>query len=988
MGTPDFHRVEEIFQGALERPSQERDAFVTGACGEDAALRADVESLLAAHARAGSFVARPAIDTPAAMAALDAGGRVLRAGARLGPFEITAFLAAGGMGEVYRAHDTRLGRDVAIKTLPRFLAGDPDRLARLEREARVLATLNHPHIAAIHGLEEHDGVRGLVLELVEGHTLADRLQRGPLPVADALAVARQLVEALDAAHEKGIVHRDLKPANISVTPDGAVKVLDFGLATLAPQTPLVSDSTDPATHAHAATRAADSGLEIAGGTAAYMSPEQARSQAIDRRTDIWAFGCVLYEMLSGRPAFSSAAVFDTLRAVVEDEPDWRRLPSTTPPDVVRLLHRCLEKDRRDRLRDIADARIDLIPGDRRPQPPADPASISRVRRAVPLALAAAAGAIVAGVALRLPNAPPADPRPINRFEYDIPESQAFRNTEWPFMAFSAAGRDFVYNTMGGLYVRALGDTSARVVPGTEEDLSTPFFSPDGLWLGYMSRGQLYKIRSHGGTPIPLGPVDDLFGAHWVSDGTIVFGDAEGIKRISENGGTAELIVPVDDGQQVYGPQLLPGREWVLFTITDTRGIRRWDDAQVVVQSLRSGERRLLWSGGSDARYVPTGHIVYAVEDTLFARRFALDGLTVSDDAVPVASGVQRAIRPDINTGFASYGFSGDGTLVYVEGEEIPDRRSLALVDRSGGVSRLDVPPAPYVSPRLSPDGARLAVQMLERDGQSDIWVYDFAEGAQIRQLTTGGNASRPLWTPDGRRVTFEVNGGDAPGIYWQLADGSSGAEPLTAAADGVVHRVRSWSPDGRILAFGITMNAGTGRNTDSGIWTVDPASGHGPVLFYDLPGSDQYEAAFSPDGRWLAYTSSESGRDELYIQPFPATGAKYRVTRESGTFPLWSADGRHLYYRRTFQQVNMSARMQLFALPIAAQREVQVGTERALGIEGFLAFRSYQDYDITPDDARFLLVLPAEGRVRAPRINIVQNWFEELKERAPASSQL
>jgi serine/threonine-protein kinase len=976
---PLWERVKEVFQAALEREPHDRAAFVRGTCGEDAALQAEVESLLVAHEQAGSFGARPAIlslDVPT-----ETEDRVLHPGERLGPFEVTAFLAAGGMGEVYVARDTRLERDVAIKTLPRFVAADPKRLARLEREARALAALNHPNIAAIHGLEEKDGVIALVLELVEGFTLASRLERGPLPISEALSIARQIADALDAAHEKGFVHRDLKPANIQITPAGVVKVLDFGLATLSRVASSDSGSENSAGKTPHVPSIEGSRDGIVRGTAAYMSPEQARGHAVDRRADIWAFGCVVYELLSGKRAFPGDTISDTLAAVVERQPDWQALPSATPAYVVRLLRRCLEKDSKARLRDIADARIDLaydVDGESGPM--ASPHEGTRGwRRALPLAVAAGVGGLIVGIgAWLVTSLGPRDQRMISRFEYEVPENLDFRNADRPIIAFAPDGSQFVYNTIEGLYLRSLRDPNARLIPGTEEDLSNPFFSPDGQWVGYFSRGQLKKIAARGGTATSLCKADDPFGASWGSDGTIVYAESGGIKRVSANGGTPVWIVRAEANEQVYGPQVLPGGEWLLFTVTRARGAHRWDQAEVVVQSLNSGERKVLFTGGSDARYVSTGHLVYAAENVVLARAFSLNGLNLSGGPVPVITGVQRTVRPDLNTGFASYSFSNSGTLVYVHEAEVPRNRVLALIDRKGGMQRLDVPPAPYVNPRLSPDARQLAVQTLEDDGRSEIWVYNLSGQTQIRQLTAAGNSSRPLWAPDGTRVTFDSDRDKGRSIYWQSADGSGVPERLTIAEEGTSHHARSWSAHGPTLSFTVEADGNTG------IWTVVPGRGNKPEPFYDIPASKQDESAFSPDGKWLAYTSDESGRQEIHVQPFPATGRKHQLTQEGGTFALWSPDGREIFYRRTFQQVTRSQGMRLFAVPIQTDGRFEFGNERTLPLDRFLAFRGYQDYDITPDGQRFLMVvLPEGGEARSPRIHIVQNWFEDLQERVP-----
>ena len=614
-------------------------------------------------------------------------------GTTISHYKVLEKIGEGGMGEVYRATDTKLNRDVALKILPERFASDSQRMGRFQREAEVLASLDHPNIGQIYGIEEAGQTKALVLQLIEGPTLAERIAKGPIPVEEALKIALQMAEGLEAAHEKGVIHRDLKPANIKITPEGQVKILDFGLAkALEGETPPDSSLSQSPTLTAAATQA---GVIL--GTAAYMSPEQAKGNQTDTRSDTWGFGAVVYEMLTGKRAFEGEDVSDTLAAVLRAEIDWSRLPSETPASMRRLLERCLNRDLRRRLADIREARI--VVEDYLEDPsvalvhPAADAVQAPPRRILPW-VAALILAVITGVAGW--NLRPTEPQPVAaRFYHELPEGQAFTRTGQPLVAVSPDGGKVVYVANQQLYLRNLAEMEARPIQGTDEDPNQPFFSPGGEWVGYysMADSQLKKISTMGGAPVTLCDAANPWGGSWGSDDTIVYGQSEGIMRVSANGGTPELVFPTEVGEQVSGPQILPGGEWVLFTLTRATGLTRWDEAQIVVQSLESGERQILWEGGSDARYVPTGHLVYALEDVLFALPFDLASLEVSGGPVPVVEGVRRSSNPQFNQASANYGFSALGTLIYVPGSTAATRRSiLALADRSGDVEPLDVPP--------------------------------------------------------------------------------------------------------------------------------------------------------------------------------------------------------------------------------------------------------------------------------------------------------
>jgi len=658
----------------------------------------------------------------------------LPAGTRLGPYEIASPIGAGGMGEVYRAVDTTLGRQVAIKILPETFAHDAERLARFEREARTLAALNHPNIAQIYGLERSEVVvsgfsrtiPALVLELVEGPTLADRIAAGRIPVDETLAIARQIVDALEAAHEHGIVHRDLKPANIKVREDGTVKVLDFGLAKLA-QAPGPGPQAPDFTASPTITSPAMTQLGVILGTAAYMSPEQARGKAVDKRADIWAFGCVLFEMLTGRRAFEGDDVSDTLAAVLRAEPDWSKVPPSIPRTLVRLAKRCLQKDRAKRLRDIADARLDVEEALTAPLEESRTAAastrISFVRRLLPYAAVAVGSAAAAAYAVWMRQ--PAIEQPVVRVAISLPADQqfpAFNNRR--VLALSPAGTHLTYVANSRLYLRALDQLEAVALRGTEAPSNAPdagprnpFFAPDGQSIGFWQGGQLKKVSVSGGAPITLCDAEIPWGAMWGADDTILYGQGEkGIWSVPSAGGVPTLIIPVEAGEQAYGPQALPGGDWVMFTLLP-KGAASWNDAQIVAQSLKSSQRRVLIKGGRDAHYLTTGHLLYGLKGNLLVVPFDSARLDVAGGPVPLVEGIASAI----STGALQFAVGEDGTLAYVSARAGINKGTPVWVSGEGrelaalSSNTLSNP----LFPRLSPDGRRLALAI---DG--DLWVYD------------------------------------------------------------------------------------------------------------------------------------------------------------------------------------------------------------------------------------------------------------------------
>ncbi len=841
-------------------------------------------------------------------------------GSRLGSYEILAPLGAGGMGEVYRARDTKLGRAVAVKVLPEAFAFDPERVTRFEREARLLASLNHPHIAALYGMEESGGQHFLVMELVEGETLADRLRRGPIPVEESLRLAHQIAEALEAAHEKGIIHRDLKPANVKTTQDGKAKVLDFGLGKLQPGGS--GEAGGPSGFGAAAGRAGDAqgfgpvsptqsptlsllatqaGVIL--GTAGYMSPEQAKGLPADHRSDVFSFGTVLYEMLSGRQPFHGDTAPDILASVLAREPDLTVLPPNLNPRLVELLRRCLEKDPKRRWQAVGDLRVEIETVAAAPFGPAATATLAApprhlLRRAMPVL----AAAILAGSAVGLVtwiSRPSSLPVPVTRFQFTLPEGQEFQSTALPLVAISPDGTQMVYSANQRPYLRSMSDLATRPIAGTEAPergfMGGPVFSPDGqsvaFWTASSTDGlTLKRIALGGGVAVTLCQVSSIAGASWGRDG-IVFGDEKGVMRVSANGGQPELLVGVKDGEIVQGPQVLPGGEAVLFTLvkgaahTASQGTEIWDKATLVVQSLTSGERKTLFEGGSDARYLPTGHLVYAKGETLLAVPFDLKQKKVTGGPVPVVDGVRRGVFGTVTSGLAHFSVSNTGALVYVPvtAPASSGRRDLALVDRQGNVAPLNLPPRAYAFPRVSPDGGRQVVFATDAVNDANVWVYDLSGTQSARQLTFGGRNRFPIWSADGQRVAFQSDREGDLGIFWQRADGSTPAERLTKPGQGTAHIPESWSPDGNTLLLAVTRGA---TNALSILALPDKKE---TALAEELSSVNAFAAMFSPDGRSITYS-----RGQVFVQPFPITGAKYLIS--SGFHPAWSHDGKELFF--------------------------------------------------------------------------------------------
>ncbi len=899
---------------------------------------------------------------------------VIGPGTHVGPYKVTALLGEGGMGKVWRARHTGLERDDALKVLPDVFAADPERLARFQREARVLASLNHPNIARIYGLEEtHEtgGTTAIVMELVEGPTLADRIAQGPIPVEEALSVAKQIAEALEAAHEQGIIHRDLKPANVKAPLDGPVRVLDFGLAKpLDSARAALDPSQSPTLSMPPMTQ-----VGVILGTAAYVSPEQARGKAVDTRADIWAFGCVLYEALTASLAFPGETFSDTIAAILEREPKWSALPEQTPAGIRRLLHRCLEKDPKRRLRDIGEARIELgdaiaargtlrdtregrvALGER-----TEVATASRPRHALWAVTTAALLALaLAGwwQALRPVS------RPLVRLPVELgPEAVDPINGAGAIL--SPDGTRLVYRSRnaGGavqLVMRTLDQEQATPLAGTEDAIG-PFFSPDGRSVGFfdMARRKLRKISLQQGPPVDLSDAEAARGGSWGEDGNIIAAiTARGpLYRIPSGGGRAEPITVVQPAVTHRWPQVLPGAEAVVFTANEFIG--DFDRATIEIQSLRTGQRKTLIQGGHYGRYIPTGHLLYVRGGTLHALPLDVRRQELTGPAVPVIS----SVRNRISSGGAAYDVSSSGTLICAGGAPVTYR--LAWLDDSGRVERLPARASQYNFPiRFSPDGRRLALATAEA-GSLDVWVYDWQRDAWTRLTSSPDVDSHPVWSPSGTHLALE----SGRGIFWRRADGTGEAVRLTA--DDAVPHPFSFSPNGDWLAF-----TRWDSQTKEDVWALPlertesdhPRAGAPVPLLKTTFNEDA--PMISPDGRWMAYQSNESGRDEVYVQSFPVGGGRWPISTGGGSRPVWARRGQRLFYR--------SPEGVMVASYSVVGAAFEPGTARVWVKISDLG----EWFDLSPDGTRFVAVENAPDAGQPTHVTFLLNFFDELRRSVP-----
>jgi eukaryotic-like serine/threonine-protein kinase len=916
-------RVKEIFHSALDCAPEQRAALLREACGDDVALAQEVESLLAAHAAAGTF---------GEFAPRDEGGEnwrarqllasfpsptspALAAGFELGPYRILAPLDAGGMGEVYRALDTRLQREVAVKVLPAAWSADPERVARLQQEARLLAALNHPHIATIHGLEIAGGVHAIVMELIDGPTLADRLESGPLRLEAALEMAQQIAEALEAAHEKDIIHRDLKPANIKVTATGAARLLDFGLA----QARMPGDV------------ARNEGPVM--GTPGYMSPEQIRGERVDARTDVWAFGCVLYEMLTGTRAFGRATVTDTLSAILEQDPDWDRLPAEVPAGIRRLLRRCLEKNSRRRLHDIADARIEIEDAVNDPEHEPATAAVSRKRRralGISAAVLTVAFAAALGTWLRSPALPP----PLRVVDILTP-----RTSDIFSFALSPDGQHiaFVADHEGQpmLWVRALDAAKPHVLPGTEA-ARRPFWSPDSRSIGFFANSELKRTEVRGGGVRTVTYALGGTTAAWGAEGSILFSgaDAPALRRVDAAGGTvtaATAVAPQSTGHR--HPHFLPGGRQFLFFAGGPDAVRG-----VYLGSLGSSGVSRLTASDAQGVYVAPGWLLFVRQGMLLAQRLDLAQRALTGESITVVDSV--AVEPI--TGSAAFSTADSGVMAFRPAR--PSATRLYWFDRAGNALGVFGPTGQtgLSNIRFSPDGRRVAVERTLQN-ETDVWLLDSMRQTRLTRGSDGNIARLPLWSPNGDRIAFESVESGSVKLAVRQSSGGGPQETLFESPQGKIPC--DWSADGRFLLYYVPD-----PKSGTDLWVL-PLETRRPFVFLKTDANELW-GQFSPDGRWVAYQSNETGRYEIYVRPFPDSGGPIPVSTAGGVYPRWSRDGKELYFIAPDAKL-LGARIRATGSTVEpGAPEILFQTQRVGGGLNVIG-RSHQ-YDVTAD-GRFLV---------------------------------
>jgi Tol biopolymer transport system component/tRNA A-37 threonylcarbamoyl transferase component Bud32 len=990
-GDAGWNRIKTLFQAAVELAPDDRSAFLDQACGGDRTLQREVESLLAAHREAGDFAERPAIGT-------------LTESRADGHYQILSLLGAGGMGEVYRARDAVLGRDVAIKILPPIFAIDQERRARFDREAHLLASLNHPNICAIYGIADINDMPGLVLELVEGATLKEKLEsagasgrptrrgmktspraRPPgLRLKEALTIGRDIAGALEAAHERSIVHRDLKPANVKITPDGVVKVLDFGLAKASAESATRLDrdqalGTIP-------TESQD-GLVI--GTAAYMSPEQARGEPTDKRTDIWSFGCVLYEMLTGCRAAQGKTVSETIAAVLESEPDWTVLPPTVSPNVQRLLRRCLEKDGRRRLKDMGDARLELedaviVASDTTASGRAGaqaPTSGHAWRWLLAAALLLGIGAFL-GWLREPPRASSLEPRRVSaelgtdaalvRFQYGQ-ESAVVLSPDGLVLAFVAQPAE---GAPRQIYRRRLDELRAAPLASTDGAIN-PFFSPDGRWIAFFADGKLKKVPTAGGGVVTICTVLNNRGGAWGEDGRIVFSPDRveaSLWHVSDSGGEPAPLIPLREGETTQRwPQILRGGRAVLFTANSRPD--GFQEANVVVQEVPNGARKVLVRGAYYGRYLASGHLAYVNDGKLFAARFDIDRLELTGPSAPVLEGAAA----NMPVGAAEIAFSDAGTVAYLPMSDRLDYLAAELdwMDRSGKTRPLRTTPVRWLNPRFASDGRRLAFDLFDGT-QQDVWIYEWARDALTRLTFDPAADNASVWTPDARRIVFRSTRGDGRigNLYWQRVDGVGEAQRLTRS--NRMQTPRSWHSNERLLAFS----------------EIDPHTGVPSIMMLQLDGDEVSgwhptqptvfqkgadSPMFSPDGRWLAYVAkrpSSAGTD-VFVRPFPGPGGPWQISTGGGTDPVWSLKKPELFYGTPQHQIMVTS----YATSGGSFRAEK---PRLLSDARFAPRVVGPSFDVHPDGDRFALARAVvDTSASLNHVTLIFNFFDELRRILP-----
>jgi serine/threonine protein kinase len=889
---------------------------------------------------------------------------------QLGPYEILSPLGAGGMGEVYRARDTRVNRQVAIKLLPASFANDEDRLRRFEQESLATSALNHPNILTVHDFGTHEGSPYIIAELLEGEELRDQLGGGPMTLRKAIDFAQQITNGLAAAHSKGIVHRDLKPENIFITTDGRVKILDFGLAKLRPQGSPVGSGSNVETQ-RAIT---DPGTIM--GTVGYMSPEQVRGQEVDHRSDLFSFGLILYEMLAGRRAFQAESLAETMAAIVkEDPPDLIEANGKVPLQLERLVRRCLEKkpDRRfQTASDLGFALEALSVSSGSSQLSASltsalPASARRWNRERLLwgIAGLALGAVVAGILFWLLAGRSASPlstsRPVRRLTIKLPDTEPLALSKFgplgigrTAVALSPDGSLLVYaaerNGKSQLFLRALSQFDARPMPGTE-GANSPFFSPDGRSLGFFSENKLKKVSLQGGEPVTLCEARIPHGATWGTDDTIVLADSEGLSlsRVSASGGNKEVL-PNKSADRAFFPQFLPGDKAVLYS---TNNQYSPDYGKIVALTLATGEGRVVLEGGTNPRYAASGHLVFARAGAILAAPFDVSRLEVTGPAVTLIEGIRIE-----EWGAAQFALSSEGTLVYVNGGPAWIGK-LTWVDQQGISKPLAAPAQAYGPVSISPDGQRLAVAVA--GSTSDLWVYDLTRGT-FNRLTVEGSNYRPLWTPDGKRIVYyRVNGPNQFQMVSQVADGSDLAEVLITSR--YLLNPSSWSPDGKLLAIQ-ENSADTGFDV-----LMLPLEGDRQPIPWLKTKFNEWGPVFSGDGKWIAYVSDESGTYEVYMRPYPGPGGKRQISTNGGEEVLWSRDGHTLFYRNALTWMSVA---------VQTQPEFRADPPKVM-FEGPYLNVPGLSYDVAPDGKHFLMIEENQKQPPTTQLNVVLNWFEELK---------
>jgi serine/threonine-protein kinase len=863
------------------------------------------------------------------------------------------------MGQVYRARDTRLGRDVAIKTLPPSVATDAERLARMKREAQLLASLNHPNIAQVYGFEDGPASAGgpaLVMELVPGADLAARVAAGPISLAEALPIAQQIAAALEAAHEAGVIHRDLKPANVKVTDDGAVKVLDFGLAKNTAESTEGSGATEFATM----TSPAMTAMGMILGTAAYMSPEQAKGRPVDRRADLWAFGCVLYEMLTGRRAFQGDDVTEVLASVIKDAPALDRLPSETPAPIRRLIQRCLQKDRRERLADASTARLeiaDAIAGEPGAGTAPVPAAGGR-RRELAFVGALVLATLSAALAWILKPAPVGRSAPVARMTVSLPASIFWTRTTGHVLALSPDGGSLAYVANSQIYVRRLDQFEGTAITGTR-DPSEPFFSANGEWIGYYSTGSLYKVALAGGPPTPICQTPVITGGFWSADDWVVFSTTDAIWKVRASGGTPEKVIERTNIGRVGSPRLLSDGKLVLYSLAPAG--TTWEDGEIVVADLATKQRTTVVKGATDPRYLPGGILVYGRGSDLYAVPFDLQRLKVTAEPTPILNGIGTTVG-GVAGGY-QYSVSETGTLVYLTGSRLSETQ-LAWIDRKGNETPI-TEMAAVQYPRVSPDGDRIAFSGV-RAGNIDIYVRERSRNSQSQLTFDPARDMAPIWTPNSQRIVYASSRGGAQNLYWQAADGTGTAERLTTSAND--QWPYAMTRDGKTLVY-IELSAANSYDT----YSLSLEGDRTPKGLL-TSAFDERRPSLSPDDKFMVYQSNENGAFEIFVRPFPnVESARWPVSTGGGSSPIWGTKG-EIFYRHeqgiTRVEVSTSPTFKAHTPVKLIQTDLQPDAQG-------------MSYDVTAEGNMFIVARPAPGRAGPATIEyrVVFNWLDDVRQR-------